>query len=81
MHVSLAAATWLAIVWTLVAAGGLRARPVAAPGASGEAARPLTARLRARAHAVACSPRARPAVGAWALVRTSGSTAAIRSSR
>jgi len=37
VHASLAATTWLAIVWTVVAAGGLRAR-LLAPGATGEAA-------------------------------------------
>lgn len=37
VHASLAAATWLAIVWTLVAAGGLRAWALPAPG-RGEAA-------------------------------------------
>ena len=38
VHASLAAATWLAVVWTVVAAGGLKTRPALAPGASGEAA-------------------------------------------
>ncbi len=40
LHASLAAATWVAIVWTLVAAGGLRAWPAAvpAPSAGSEAA-------------------------------------------
>jgi heme a synthase len=38
VHASLAAATWLAIVWVVVAAGQLQARPLAAPGAAGEAA-------------------------------------------
>ena len=38
VHVSLAATTWLAIVWTVVAAGQLQPRPAPAPGGSGEAA-------------------------------------------
>ena len=38
VHASLAAATWLAVVWTVVAAGGLKTRPALAPGAGGEAA-------------------------------------------
>jgi cytochrome c oxidase assembly protein subunit 15 len=38
LHASLAAATWLAIVWTVVAAGQLQARTLPAAGASGEAA-------------------------------------------
>ena len=38
VHASLAATTWLAIVWTVVAAGPLRARPVPAPAKAGEAA-------------------------------------------
>jgi cytochrome c oxidase assembly protein subunit 15 len=38
VHASLAAATWVAIVWTLVAAGGLRALPLRAPAAGSEAA-------------------------------------------
>ena len=38
VHASLAAATWVAIVWTLVAAGGLRAWPVSVPTARSEAA-------------------------------------------
>jgi cytochrome c oxidase assembly protein subunit 15 len=38
VHASLAAATWLAIVFTAVAAGRPQRRPVAAAGAAGEAA-------------------------------------------
>jgi cytochrome c oxidase assembly protein subunit 15 len=38
VHVTLAATTWLAILWTVAAAGRLQARPVSAPGHSGEAA-------------------------------------------
>jgi cytochrome c oxidase assembly protein subunit 15 len=38
VHVTLAAVTWLAILWTVVAAGRLQARPLPAPGASSEAA-------------------------------------------
>jgi cytochrome c oxidase assembly protein subunit 15 len=38
VHASLAAATWVAIVWTLVAAGGLRAWPLPARTAGSEAA-------------------------------------------
>lgn len=38
VHVTLAATTWLAILWTVVSAGRLQARPVRAPGGSGEAA-------------------------------------------
>jgi cytochrome c oxidase assembly protein subunit 15 len=38
VHASLAATTWLAIVWVVVAAGQLQARRLAAPGATGEAA-------------------------------------------
>lgn len=38
VHASLAATTWLAIVWTVVAAGGLQARRLTAPGGAGEAA-------------------------------------------
>jgi len=38
LHAALAAATWLAIVWAVVAAGQLQARTLPAPGASGEAA-------------------------------------------
>jgi len=38
LHASLAATTWLAIVWAVVAAGQLHARALAAAGASGEAA-------------------------------------------
>ena len=38
VHVSLAATTWLAILWTVVAAGQLQARPAPVPGGSGEAA-------------------------------------------
>jgi cytochrome c oxidase assembly protein subunit 15 len=38
LHASLAAVTWLAIVWAVVAAGQLQARALPAAGASGEAA-------------------------------------------
>ena len=38
VHASLAAATWLAIVWTLVAAGGLRTRRLPVRGGGGQAA-------------------------------------------
>ena len=38
LHVTLAAVTWLAILWVVVGAGQLQARPVAAPGARGETA-------------------------------------------
>ncbi len=38
LHASLAATTWIAIVWVVVAAGQLQARRIAAPGAAGEAA-------------------------------------------
>ncbi|CAA9530561.1 MAG: Heme A synthase, cytochrome oxidase biogenesis protein Cox15-CtaA [uncultured Solirubrobacteraceae bacterium] len=38
LHASLAATTWLAIVWVVVAAGELQARPARAPGTAGEAA-------------------------------------------
>jgi heme a synthase len=38
VHASLAATTWLAIVWVVVAAGQLQARPLAAPTAAREAA-------------------------------------------
>ncbi len=38
VHASLAAATWLAVVWTVVAAGGLKTWPALAPGAGGETA-------------------------------------------
>jgi len=38
VHASLAAATWLAIVWTLVAAGGLRTRRLSVRGGGGQAA-------------------------------------------
>ena len=38
VHVTLAATTWLAILWTVVSAGRLQARPVRAPGGRGEAA-------------------------------------------
>jgi heme a synthase len=38
VHASLAAATWVAIVWTLVAAGGLRTLPLATRRAGGQAA-------------------------------------------
>lgn len=38
LHASLAAATWLAIVWVVVAAGQLQPRRVPAAGAAGEAA-------------------------------------------
>lgn len=38
VHVTLAATTWLAILWTVAAAGRLQARPVPATGHSGEAA-------------------------------------------
>jgi len=38
LHASLAATTWIAIVWVVVAAGQLQARRLAAPGAAGEAA-------------------------------------------
>ncbi|HWC27247.1 MAG TPA: COX15/CtaA family protein [Solirubrobacteraceae bacterium] len=38
VHVTLAAVTWLAILWTVAAAGRLQARPLPAPGGSGEAA-------------------------------------------
>ena len=38
VHASLAATTWLALVWVVVAAGQLQARPASAPGAAGEAA-------------------------------------------
>jgi hypothetical protein len=38
VHVTLAATTWLAILWTVVAAGRLQARPLPAPGTSGETA-------------------------------------------
>jgi len=38
VHASLAAATWVAIVWTVVAAGGMRAWALPAPGAGSEAA-------------------------------------------
>jgi len=38
VHASLAAATWLAIVWTLVAAGGLRTWRLPVRGGGGEAA-------------------------------------------
>ena len=38
LHASLAAATWVAIVWVAVAARQLQGRPVTAPGATGEAA-------------------------------------------
>ncbi len=39
LHASLAATTWIAIVWVVVAAVPLQGRPVTAPGATGEAAR------------------------------------------
>ena len=38
VHASLAAATWVAIVWTLVSSGGLRALPLRASTAGSEAA-------------------------------------------
>jgi heme a synthase len=38
VHVTLAAVTWLAILWTVAAAGRLQARAVPATGGSGEAA-------------------------------------------
>lgn len=38
VHASLAAVTWLAIVWVVVAAGQLQPRPARRPGAAGEAA-------------------------------------------
>ncbi len=38
LHASLAATTWLAIVWTVVAGGRLQARPFPATGGTGEAA-------------------------------------------
>ena len=38
VHASLAAATWVAIVWTLIAAGGLRTWPLGARGGRREAA-------------------------------------------
>ena len=44
VHASLAAATWVAIVWTLVAAGGLRAWPVLAPRPDLRSGRGLSAR-------------------------------------
>ena len=38
LHVTLAAVTWLAILWTVAAAGRLQARHATAPGGRGEAA-------------------------------------------
>ena len=38
IHVTLAAATWLAILWVVVAAGELQSRALPAPGGRGEAA-------------------------------------------
>ncbi|HEV2775795.1 MAG TPA: hypothetical protein VGV90_09410, partial [Solirubrobacteraceae bacterium] len=38
VHASLAAATWVAIVWTLLAAGGLRTWPLGARSGRREAA-------------------------------------------
>jgi len=44
VHASLAAATWLAVVWTVVAAGGLKTWPALAPGAGSDAAPAPTAK-------------------------------------